>query len=164
MHHGGHSHFYNIFAELYYLISLVPYVGGARSRCKAALPHLMADPDPRGCSARLGDTATLGDSFTQMEDKINQASAREGFCQSAPTEKATAFRQNKPLLPQTWGVPSTELCFIHHELATENLILNVAQPFHQIPFMCWTISLPSTRKTEALNKEHFQQSRPRLKT
>jgi len=61
----------------------------------------MADPAPRGCSARLGDTATLGDGFTQTEDKINQASAREGFCQPAPTEKATVFRQNKPPLPQT---------------------------------------------------------------
>lgn len=93
-------------------------------------------PAPRGCSARLGGTAALGDSFTQMEDKINQASATEGSCQFVPTEKATAFRQNKPQASTNLSSSFPELCYIHCELATENLILNVAQPFHQIPLMC----------------------------
>lgn len=75
---------------------------------RAKLPShtLWQIPAPGGFSACLGGTATLGDGFTQTEDKINKAPAREGFCQFAPTKKATAFQQNEPQLPQTLAVPS----------------------------------------------------------
>lgn len=75
-------------------------------RAKPPSHTLWQIPAPGGFSARLGGTDTLGDGFTQMGDKINKAPAGEGFCQFAPTKKATAFRQNKPQLPQTLAVPS----------------------------------------------------------
>lgn len=92
-------------------------------------------PAPRSFSACLGGTTTLGDGFTQAEDKINKAPDGEGFCQSALTEKTTAFQQNEPQLPPTLAVPSLS-CAAPLELDTENLILSVAQPFNQISLMC----------------------------
>lgn len=75
---------------------------------RAKLPShtLWQIPAPRGFSARLGGTDTLGDGFTQTEDQINKAPAGEGCCQFALTKKATAFRQNEPRLPQTLAAPS----------------------------------------------------------
>lgn len=128
---------------------------------RAKLPYhiLRQIPAPWGCSMRLRDTTTLGDSCTQMEDKINKVPAGEGFCQFALTKKATAFQQNEPHLPQTLAVPS-----LSSAVPFVNWPVNVAWPLNHTPLTCWSRSLPRSRNAEALNKEHFHQSRPRLET
>lgn len=80
-----------------------------------------------------------------------------------PSQRSNCFSLEPTSASTNLSSSFMELFCTLSELGPEDLILNVAQPFNQIPLMCWTRSLPSSRNTEALNKEHFQQSRPRLK-
>lgn len=136
-----------------------PYIGGARCSVQSC------PPTPYGRSQLLEAAWHIGEAPPLSEMVSHKRRTRSTrFLPMCTKSKGKFSSAERTSASTNLSSSFTELCCILSESAFEKLILNVAQPFNQIPLTCWTRSLPSSRNAEALNKEHFQQSRPRLKT